>query len=102
MTFASQIAADLGVFFNTDEFAESATYNGTSILAVEDEVSERNTGQPGFASPLFAVFIKAADVPRPKGGDTVVFRSVRCRVGQFPVAQGALWRIELLQDTVQV
>lgn len=100
-TFAAQIAADMAVFFNDDEFAEAATYKGTEILVVEAEVGERDTGLPGFTAPLFAVFVKASDVARPKAGDAVTFRGVTCTVAPFPTSEGGIWRVELMQQTVQ-
>lgn len=100
-TFAEQLASDLGIFFNDDEFAESATYNGKVITVVEAAVSERNTGSPGFASPTFGIFVKASDVARPKGGDIVTFRGVSCRVSQFASGDIGVWLVDLMKDTVQ-
>jgi hypothetical protein len=34
MTLKTQIASDLSVFFNTDEFGETVTLNGSSVVAV--------------------------------------------------------------------
>lgn len=100
-TFTDQIADDFAVFFNADEFAEAATYQGADVLVVEAEVGERDTGSPGFTVPLFAVFVKATDVARPKAGDAVTFRGVSCTVAPFPQSEGGLWRVELLKETVQ-
>lgn len=101
MTFAEQTASDLGVFFNDDEFAESATYNGEAVKVVEAQTSERVTGDPGFATPQFSIYLKASDVPRPRGGDSVVFRGAACRVMQYSSAQGGVWLVDLIQNTVQ-
>jgi hypothetical protein len=102
MTFDDQITADLDVIFNTDEFAETITYNGATISAVEGEVTERNTGKPGFSTTVASIFIQASDVTRPKAGDTVTFRSQRYKVAPFPKSEGGAWFVELIQDTVQV
>jgi hypothetical protein len=101
MTFATQIAADMAVFFNADEFAEAATYGTIEITVVEAEVGERDTGAPGFTVPLYAIFLKAADVARPKAGDAVTFRGVSCTVAPYPTSEGGIWRVELLKETVQ-
>ena len=95
MTLKDQIALDAAVFYNDDEFSEPAVYNGTPIAVVEAETGERVSGEPGFVAPLFAVLVKASDVARPKGGDTVVFRGVTCTAAQHPTAQGEDWRVEL-------
>lgn len=100
-TFTDQIAADMAVFFNADEFAEAATYQGSEILVVEAEVGERDTGVPGFTVPLYAIFVKASDVARPKAGDAVTFRGVSCTVAPYPKSEGGIWRVELLKETVQ-
>ncbi len=100
-TFAEQLAADFDVFFNDEEFAESATYNGAAVKVVEAQTSERVTGDPGFATPQFSIYVKAADVPRPKGGDTVTFRGVACRVMQYSSAHGGVWLVDLVKDAVQ-
>jgi hypothetical protein len=101
VTFQTQIAADMAVFFNTDEFAEAATYGTTEITVVEAEVGERDTGVPGFTVPLYAIFVKASDVARPKAGDAVTFRGVSCTVAPYPTSEGGIWRVELLKETVQ-
>jgi hypothetical protein len=102
MTLKEQMAADLPLFFNTDEFAESAVYKGVAIDVVEDETGERSTGSPGFVVPLFTILVKASDVSRPKAGDSVTFRGVSCKAGPFPRSQGGVWVVDLVQDTVQV
>jgi hypothetical protein len=102
MTLAEQMAADITTVFNTEEFGEAAVYNGTPIVVVEAEAAERNSGTPGFAVPLFAIYVKASDVPRPVGGDVVTFRGFRCTATQFPTSEGGgIWRVELLKDTIQ-
>ena len=102
MTFAEQTASDLGVFFNDDEFAESAIYAGTAITVVEADTGERQTGQPGFITPMFTIYLKASDVARPKAGDAVIFRGMSCRVGPWPVSEGGVWKVDLIQHTGQV
>ena len=36
MSLKSQIAADAAIFFNPDEFGESATYNGDPITVIPE------------------------------------------------------------------
>ena len=101
MTFKEQLATDMDVFFNPDEFGEAAVYNGVDITVVEADASERSSGIPGFVTPVFAVYVKASDVARPKAGDAVTFRGVSCRVASYPQSEGGMWLVELIQETVQ-
>ena len=102
MTFKTQITTDTPLFFNEDEFAESAIYAGTAITVVEADTGERQTGQPGFITPMFTIYLKASDVARPKAGDAVIFRGMSCRVGPWPISEGGVWKVDLIQHTVQV
>lgn len=98
MTFKEQIAADLeNIFFNQDEFAESAVYAGVSVPVIETSLAEMNTSVPGFTLPMFSILVSAADVPRPKAGDAVTFRGVSCVVGPYPRSEGGLWQVDLCQ-----
>lgn len=102
MTLKSQIIVDESVFFDADDFAEAAVYNGESILVIETVASEKNTGIPGFTVPMFTVLLSSADVSRPKAGDTVTFRGSTFNVGSFPESEGGMWKVDLLKDTVQI
>jgi hypothetical protein len=102
MTFKTQAIADLSVIFNADEFAETATYKGVDVLVIEAEATGYDTGPPGFITPLYSVYVSDQEVAQPKAGDVVVYRNVRCRVGQFPRSEGGVWLIDLIKDTVQV
>lgn len=80
MSFATQKTADLAVFFNTAEFAETITYNGASInaiveLGLEDEFS-KNVMSRG------RITVKRSDVLVPAYRDAVVYRSNTYRVYQ--------------------
>ena len=88
--------ADLdSVFFNTDEHAETATYNGTEITVIESEGGEVNTNIPGFSIPTFVILVKSSDVEKPKAGDSVSFRSGSYRVQPFPTSEGGVWKVGL-------
>lgn len=101
MTFKTQTEGEISVFFNTDELAEIATYEGVEINVVESEVSERNTGVPGFTIPVYSVFVQESDVSHPKAGDAVTFRGVSCTVGPYPQSESGIWLIDLFKDTIQ-
>jgi hypothetical protein len=75
MTFQSQLATDLtGVFFNADEFAESAAYtpNGGAATTINVILAEED---PAIQSPTppgdtMIVLAKYADIATPAKGDT--------------------------------
>jgi hypothetical protein len=101
-TLKEQIDADLVHFFNTDEFAELATYKGEEIEVIETSISEQNTSIPGFTLHQFSVLIKAEDVARPKAGDEVTFRGVSCVVGAFSRSEGDVWQVDLFTKAIRV
>lgn len=40
MSFKDHLAADLGIFFNTEEFAENITYKGVAVPAIVDRLQD--------------------------------------------------------------
>ena len=63
MTFADTMAADMAVFFNTDELAVSAVYNGATITVIPYYLTDlERTGESLHARALIAV--QKADVPQ--------------------------------------
>lgn len=66
MTLAQQIQDDASVFINTDDFAEAASYNGTSISVVVDQDidSEPTMDQDGkISNRQVSLYCKLTDVP---------------------------------------
>jgi len=60
MTFKTQMASDLPVFFEADEFAETGTYNGSDIdIIVEDQGSEEDANS---VFDYLDVLVQASDV----------------------------------------
>lgn len=60
MTFSSQTESDLGEFFNTNEFAESALYNGSEV-----DIVVLRRGQDEDSNSIFDVLeveMKLSDV----------------------------------------
>ena len=69
MTFASQLSSDLSAFLNTSEFAETVSYNSTSISAIFDTEGQRPADYFGDFAVLY---VSASDVASPSYRDTVV------------------------------
>jgi hypothetical protein len=96
MTLREQMTADLtAAFYHPDEFAESATYNGASILVIEDGGYSRTTNVPGVMIPALSIRVMAADVPAPKPGDKVIMREATYYVSTPPTSDGGEWLLEL-------
>jgi len=81
MTFKDQLAADLAsVFFNTDEFAEAATYTPSGGAAKtigmipDDEVPA--TQSPAPANDSMTILVMASEVTDPGYGDTYLIDGV--------------------------
>lgn len=66
------MAENLAAFFNSDEHAVDATYNGaTTVAGIFDNVyQEVETGSAGVESALAVFTCAAADVPALAHGDT--------------------------------
>lgn len=81
MTLKTQIAADIPVvFFNTDEFAESATYTpyGGAGVSINVVVTEEDPALQSPAPPgdTIIVLAKYSDIATPARGDTFTIASV--------------------------
>lgn len=100
MTFAAAKAFMVDAIFNT--MGEECTYNGVTILAIEDAYTERISGDPGFIRPLFTLQIMQADVAQPKGGDAVIFRGEQYTVQDEPTGGGGIWRVDVAGKTIQI
>ncbi len=72
MSFKDQMAQDLAIVFNEDEFGESITYNGNAIVAIIDRQEQpmyNGNNVANFAN----VLVKKSDVPNVAYQDTVQF-----------------------------
>ena len=103
MTFKEQIATDLEtVFFNADEFAISANYNGTDILVIEADSFLTSTGIPGVTQPTRSIMVLQADGANVKVGDKVVIDEQTWHVGPGPMLDGGVWTVTLNRERLSV
>jgi hypothetical protein len=72
-TFKEQMAADMAVFFNADEFAEAVTYTSVdygektiNVVMVDEDESGQVPAAPGDTMIILA---KYADIALPQRGD---------------------------------
>lgn len=98
MSFKDQLTADLdAVFFNTEEFAETATYNGTAISAIWDDGANLARISEGVEAEA-VIEVKASDVPAPVLRDIVIRNGVTYRVLRVTKGDGYVTQIALARD----
>ena len=97
MSLKEQMAADVSaVFFNTDEFAETVTYNGASIVAIPEigESNKKGNEFSGDGSADRAEFcVKATDIADPVPGDVIVHNSKSWIVVRVLESDNAMHRL---------
>ena len=91
------MTSDLSTFFNTDEFAETVSYNGSDISGVVDFGEDLNEQSDGLQA-VATLYIKKSDVADPNYRDTVVIDSVTWRVSRVSEGDGAVWKLGLTRD----
>ena len=70
MTLKSQVAADMALFLNTDEFADMHDIDGNQVAAIVDEdiIKQRSNRQGGNFDGVYrgevVLYVKAADLSR--------------------------------------
>ena len=105
MNFKDQMAADLNVFFNAEEFGVDVTYNGTTITAVVDTYDAVYQMYPQVRNTDVTLLVKTTDVPDPANGDVVVIDSVTYQV-TLPVADrdpfGNYFRLTITEQMTRV
>jgi len=99
-TFAQQTAGDdLDVFFNTDEHAQTVTYNGTEITAVDGYAALMGEDN-NAVKRVKTLWVKVSDVASPAYRDTVIIDSVTWYVGPEEEFRGDThtWELPLYRD----
>ena len=100
MTLAEQLATDLSVFFDENDFGRPVTYNGSDIFALVDYGMNSRAENARTAR----VIVKQSDVPAPAYRDTVVIAGVTWRVFRDPDTEvaingdGHVWELSLIRD----
>ncbi len=85
MTFKTQIAADLDVFFNSDEFADSAIFtHGATVATIKVILDKEYDGSEGMGSYRYFMTAKTSDVAAAIPGDIMVINSVTYKVKEPP------------------
>ena len=97
MTLKTQMTSDLATFFNTDEFADMVSYNGSDIDGVVDFGEDLNE-QTDSLKAMATLYIKKSDVVDPDYRDTVVIDSVTWHVSNVQEGDSDVWKLNLTRD----
>jgi hypothetical protein len=92
MSFKDQLALDLSIFFNTDEFAEEIVYNTKVIKAIVKTVANLSIEGNNILERL-NVLIKREDVANPVFGDSIVINSVIYTVENIIFGNMVVWKV---------
>lgn len=102
MSFKDQLNQDLGVFFNNDEFTESATLaNGISISVYFDEKDDVvfDTGlDSDVSASVVSVTCKADDVSDLNHGDSLILNTMTYYIIDMDPPQSGVRKIYLSED----
>ena len=102
MTLKTQIEDDLDIFLNTDEFAETISYNGSSISAIFsskknlDNDTEVKGGDTSMAKAI--LIVKVSDIASPAYRDTVIRSNVTWKIRDIEFGDGYIWKLNIYRD----
>lgn len=97
MSLKDVMAADAAIFFNSNEFAEAATYNGVQIDVVPEigaELQDGNAVEKEGSADRAIFWVKKSDVSSPKAGDVIVFESKTWRVVRLISTDAVMHSVE--------
>jgi hypothetical protein len=106
MTLKTTISSDLGLFFSTDDFAETVSYSGVDIPAIIDYDDAKRTivGKTlleGVSDYAFLT-VKQSDVPLPVYRDVVEINAVTWSVTRVESGDGYIWNLLIKKDERQI
>jgi hypothetical protein len=101
MTFKMQMESDLAIFFNENEFAEPAIYNGLDIKVIPniektDEKGNTFTSEGRSDRAIFSVLV--SDVLEPQTGDSLIHNSIDWEVVRLLSTSGGVHKIECIAN----
>lgn len=97
----SLLTKDIAVFFDSNEFAETISYNSASISAIverEFDLADINMASWDSAKVEAIVTVKVSDVANPSYRDTVTIGSDTFRVFQRISGDGGTWTLALISE----
>lgn len=103
MTVKDTIAADVSLFFDTTEFAETVVYEGASIPAVVSRGASGAANDPAAPrrSPVAdtaLLDLSASDVAAPAYNDSVTISGESWRVHHIVSGDGVTWTLAITKN----
>lgn len=101
MTLAADILTDLTAFFNTDEFAVSATYtpSGGAAKTIKVIWDKDDAALMGMSGTLITLIAKTSDVSAAKPKETVAIGGTTYKIKEPPIhSTDGTSRLELTID----
>ena len=95
MTFKAQLAQDLDIFFNDEEFAVAGKYKGVDVTVMSDSEFLQSTSVPGVLVPSLTVYLRQDEVTTCKPGDKLVIDGKTYYVGPGPMLDGGVWTVQV-------
>lgn len=101
MSLKDQMASDMAIFFNKDEFGEDITYNGATITGIPEHGTDRDRGvgwDSNAEASIATVMVQASDVNSPLPSDEVVIRGKVWTVSRIIASDENTFTLELNAD----
>lgn len=101
MAFSDQLTTDEAVFYNTDEFAVTITYGGSSIDAIVTYGGANTSATPGrrnFQIDQAHISVKKSDVATPSYRTAVVISGTTYYVQEIEEGDELNWILGLETD----
>ncbi len=97
MTLRTQMATDLADVFDTDTFAETVTYAGSSVTGIVDYGEDQELDTDATATRA-TLYVRASEVADPTYRDEVVIGSDTWYVLRVVQGDADVWELELMRD----
>lgn len=99
MSLRDVMGADAPIFFNRDEFAEEAEYNGLPVEVILETGQDRQSGNTFESTGQAAratCWIQAQDVERPEPLDKLVINEIEWQVARVLESNNGIHCLELI------
>jgi len=103
VTLRDVMEADASIFFNSEEFAEEAEYNGLPVEVILETGQDRQSGNTFESTGQAAratCWIQVGDVERPEPMDKLVINEVEWQVARVLESSNGVHCIELISREV--
>ena len=88
MDFKEQLAADLDIFINPDEYGGFLNIDGVDVLAVVEKREGEAEGRPGVNVSELEMWVKESDLTPPKIGQRLMINGLEYYVRSNEIDTG--------------